>query len=337
VQTDGIVHLGNLQLDGGTLLLVARGTPGAVALDQTDPEFTGKSVNGLPTTQASATIVQDPGGTLASAVGSLLALRAPSGGSILLEQPGNALLGSISAVSGSLGETDQARFTAASGVMLRFVRIESSQINVAGRPNGDPALLPAGIEGDVVKVTADTLSTGADGLIRARLPFSNLVGSNASIPGITFVLSNVTLSGAAHFGTPTAPVQVQVGAADGGFITARPHVGGDNAVIFLGGGVDVRPFYDGTGKLAEIRVFYNGDAPRTPQEAGALAAVIALIEDARHARFEEAVRTENVSSRLRSGVIAEVGAGRPATVGRESIRLPENCPVKPGGLQCGDR
>ena len=35
------------------------------------------------------------------------------------------------------------------------------------------------------------------------------------------------------------------------------------------------------------------------------------------------MRTENVRSRLRSGVIAEVGAGRPATVGRESIRLPE--------------
>ncbi|MGZ5158382.1 MAG: hypothetical protein ACXWJA_18525, partial [Caldimonas sp.] len=82
------------------------------------------------------------------------------------------------------------------------------------------------------------------------------------------------------------------------------------------------------------RIFYNGDAPRTPQEAGALAAVIALIEEARHARFEEAVRTENVSSRLRSGVIAEVGAGRPATVGRESIRLPDTCDIKSKTLQC---
>jgi len=46
------------------------------------------------------------------------------------------------------------------------------------------------------------------------------------------------------------------------------------------------------------------------------------------------VRTENVSSRLRSGVIAEVGAGRPATVGRESIRPPDTCEVKPGTLRC---
>ncbi|MES1163605.1 MAG: hypothetical protein ABUL50_11145, partial [Rhizobacter sp.] len=99
-------------------------------------------------------------------------------------------------------------------------------------------------------------------------------------------------------------------------------------------GPEPKPFYDGAGKLTEVRVFYNGDAPRTPQESGALTAVTAIVEDARHARFEEAVRTENVSSRLRSGVIAEVGAGRPATVGRESIKLPQNCGVKPGTLQC---
>jgi hypothetical protein len=83
-----------------------------------------------------------------------------------------------------------------------------------------------------------------------------------------------------------------------------------------------------------VRVFYNGDAPRTPQEAGALTAVTAIVEDARQTRFEEAVRTENVKSRLRSGVIAEVGAGRPATVGRESIMMPPNCTPKAGTLQC---
>ena len=35
-----------------------------------------------------------------------------------------------------------------------------------------------------------------------------------------------------------------------------------------------------------------------------------------------------------SGVIAEVGAGRPATVGRESIRLPDTCEIKPKTLLC---
>ena len=98
--------------------------------------------------------------------------------------------------------------------------------------------------------------------------------------------------------------------------------------------MQARPFYDGTGQLSAVRIFFNGQSTRTPQEAGALAAVIALIEDARHTRFEEAVRTENVSSRLRSGVIAEVGAGRPATVGREGIRPPDGCDPKPGTLLC---
>ena len=119
-------------------------------------------------------------------------------------------------------------------------------------------------------------------------------GSQTSLPGITFGLTPTALAKGGGFGSssPDSFIRIQVGGAEGGFITAEPKgVGGDKAVIFLGGGADVRPFYDRNGKLSEIRIFYNGDAPRTPQEAGALAAVIALIEEARHARFEEAVRT----------------------------------------------
>src|ERR1035438_6395218 len=76
------------------------------------------------------------------------------------------------------------------------------------------------------------------------------------------------------FGGPSSNsyVLIQVGGAEGGFVTADPKgVGGENAVIFLGGSTDVRPFYDENGKLTEIRIFYNGAAPNTPQEAGALA------------------------------------------------------------------
>ena len=127
---------------------------------------------------------------------------------------------------------------------------------------------------------------------------------------------------------------MRLGFDDGGFLTVRPKGSGQDHVVFLGGPVEIKPFYDGSGKVSEIRVFYNGDAPKTPQETGALAAITALIEEARQARFEEAVRTENVSSRLRSGVIAEVGAGRPATVGREGIRRPDTCDLKPGTLHC---
>ena len=118
-------------------------------------------------------------------------------------------------------------------------------------------------------------------------------------------------------------------------MTVRPRgQSGANAFILLSGSFEGKPFYDGAGKLTEVRVFYNGDAPRTAQESGALSAVLAVVEEARHARFEEAVRTENVTTRLRSGVIAEVGSGRPATVGRESIRLPLTCEVKEKTLQC---
>ncbi|HWK83658.1 MAG TPA: hypothetical protein VNS61_07960, partial [Caldimonas sp.] len=340
VDTDGILHLtGALQLNGGTLVLTAKATP--TPIDLTDPEAQGKTFTFgfVPVKEASATIVEEAGATLASAPGSLIAFRSPAGGTLQLDQPGNTLLGSISAVSGALGDNDLARFNNASAITLGFIRIVSSEIHVAGAPpgNGDQTVVQAGLEGDVIKLSADVLTTGTDGLIRARLPFNNVQGSQTSVPGITFVMSPTALATGGGFGSPASDtyVRIQVGGVEGGFITARPKgASGNNAVIFLGGAAEARPFYDGNGKLTEIRIFYNGDAPRTPQEAGALAAVIALIEEARHARFEEAVRTENVSSRLRSGVIAEVGAGRPATVGRESIRPPDTCEVKPGTLRC---
>ena len=353
IEAAGVLHLnGALQLNGGTLVLTSDAPLSAAAAfnDPTlpaNPKFGGVTLN-----EASAAIVQD-GGTINSATGSLLVLRSPSGGSILLDRldgnnlPVNQLLGTLSAVSGQLNDAGTRFGGTTTPIDLGFIRIASSEIHVAGKApsDGDQTVLQAGLEGDVIKLTADVLTTGADGLIRARLPFNSLQGSTSSIPALTFVLTPTALAAATppnatSYGSTSADtfIQIQIGsAAAGGFITARA-IGapgsGSGKVIFLGGGAEARPFYDGNGKLTEIRIFYNGDAPRTPQEAGALAAVIAIIEEARHARFEEAVRTENVSSRLRSGVIAEVGAGRPATVGRESIRLPESCDIKAGTLRC---
>jgi len=341
LETDGVLHVtGAVQVNGGVLTLASHATPTPV--DLTDPEYAGKTLSFgfVPIREASPGIVQDAGGTISTAAGSMLVLRAPAGGSILLEQPGNTLLGQVSAVTGTLGDNDASRFNNATGVLtLGFLRIVSSEIHVAGRPpsNGDQTLQQAGLEADVIKLTADVLTTGPDGLIRARLPFNNIQGSQSSIPGLTLAMSPTALADGGGFGGPEPDkfIQVQVGGAEGGFLTARPKgVSGDTAVIFLGGDSSVTPFYDGSGKISEIRIFYNGNAPRTPQETGALAAVLALIEDARQARVEEAVRTENVRSRLRSGVIAEVGAGRPATVGRESIRLPDTCEIKPKTLLC---
>ncbi|WP_164886936.1 beta strand repeat-containing protein, partial [Piscinibacter defluvii] len=339
VESDGVLHLaGDLQLSGGTLSLVSNAVPDKVDgftdpdLNKGDPLTFGFS----PLFEATGTIVQDQDTALSSAAGSLLVLRSSGGGSILLDQAGNRLLGGVSAVSGPLGDNSPGRF-AAPEILVGFVRINSSEIHVAGAPPAAGAPDPgrAGLEADAIKLTTDRLSTGPDGQIRARLPFEPRQGSKTSLPALTLVLGRDALASGTGYGTPDGAIQVRIGAEQGGFVTVRPKgAGADSELVILIAGPEPRPFYDGAGKASEVRIFYNGDAPRTPQETGALTAVTATVEDARQTRFEEAVRTENVKSRLRSGVIAEVGSGRPATVGRESIKLPENCPVKPDSLQC---
>jgi hypothetical protein len=190
LETDGVLHItGALQLNGGVLTLTSNATP--TPIDVSDPEYAGKilSFGFVPIKEASATIVQDAGGSIGSAAGNLLVLRAPAGGSILLEQPGNALRGQVSAVSGTLGDNDVTRFNNATGELtLGFIRIASSEIHVAGSPptNGDQTLLQAGLEADIIKLTADVLTTGPDGLLRARLPFNNIQGAQTSLPGLTW-------------------------------------------------------------------------------------------------------------------------------------------------------
>ena len=78
---------------------------------------------------------------------------------------------------------------------------------------------------------------------------------------------------------------MQVGGAEGGFLTARPKgTSGDTAVIFLGGDASVTPFYDGAGKITEIPVFYNSILPQTPQVTSSLSAVNASVVEKAHAR-----------------------------------------------------
>ncbi len=339
VEADGTIELaGALQLQGGTLSLRSNALPSAVGF--TDPALQNPLLNlrGVALAEASAAIFQS-GGALTSSAGSLLSLRAAGGGSILLEQAGNALQGDISAVSGTPGDTSTARFDNGNGVALGFVRITSSEIHVAGAPPvaGDAATDAAGIEADAVKLSTDWLTTGATGQIRARLPYENLQGFQTSVPGLTLVMGPKALAANGGFGgaAPESWVQVHLGGITGGYLSVSPKgAGGQPGSVLVGGRLDPRPFYDGEGKAGEVRMFYNGSAPRTPQEQGALTAVTATVEEARQARFDDAVRTENVSSRLRSGVIAEVGSGRPATVGSESIRMPEVCDPAPGQLFC---
>ena len=317
VHADGQILLhGAVALNGGNLTLTAGGGPGSGIGAITDSDFNTRTYNldGSVIGQANAAIEQ-MGGTVTTAAGSTLTLKAPGHGSILLEKPGNQIEGRLVAVSGTAGEANASRFLPGGALgRLGFVRIDSTQVNSAG------------IEGDVVKLSANSMTTPTE-VVRARLPYNNLQGTSTSLPALTFVLKQPGVPN--QFGTPAGLanwLQVSVGNGTGGYLTIRPQNYGLSATaVWLAGAEPPTPFYDGAGKLNQIPVYYNGKAPSTPQAEGALSAVTTVIEDARRARFDEAVRTENVSSRLRTGVIAEVGAGRPATEGSESIRLPASC------------
>lgn len=318
IKTAGQLELaGTLQLDGGTLTLESTAAPGAGSkiLD----------ANGNPSDQfllnnrllkEAAVAINQTGGTVTTAAGSTLNLRASGGGSIVVDSATNDIKGNLSAVSGTPGEVGGARFAAGTTdpLVANAIRLRSSQMHAAG------------IEGDVVKLTAGSLNTVAGTKIRARLPYVNAQGVLTSMPALTLVPTQPTVVNQYGTAAPSSWIQVEVGDATGGYVTVRPTgAGSGSSVIYLGGLDGQVPFYDGTGKASEIQVYYNGRTPSTPQEVGALSAVTSVIEESRRSRFEEVVRTENVSARLRTGVIAEVGSGRPATVGSESIRMPASC------------
>ncbi len=329
IVTSGLISLvDNVNLDGGTLTLestVAPG-PGRTIVDPDGIQRNDLVLNNRLLKESALAITQTKG-TITTAAGSTLNLRASAGGSIVVDHvesgAQNNIQGSIVAISGTQGDTNSARFTTGpSTLVLGTIRIGSNQIHSAG------------IEADAVRLTAGALDTAPGTKIRARLPYVNAQGTETSLPALTLVPTNPTAQN--QFGTtnPSTWIQVDVGDAAGGYITVRPSgAGSGSSAIFLGGTNGATPFYDGSGKVSEIQVYYNGLTPATPQEVGALNAVTAVIEESRRARFEEVVRTENVSARLRQGVIAEVGSGRPATEGSESIRMPQSCTPK-NGLGC---
>jgi hypothetical protein len=346
--TEGGLGLrGNLVIERGNLLLQSNLAPNTLA-DFSNPLFTGKVLTvGLSAALGEASAgVNQTGGSIVTATGSHLSVRTTKGASIYLSQAGNDLQGTISAVAGRIGEDPNSLRTSTpvtgGKTQASVLRIQSKQLYVAGRPNGDgdQNLRKAGLEADVIELSLDGLNTSQNnGLIRARLPYDNNQGALTAMPALTINISQVGLNTFRAFGGVDAPsrVMVKVGNSVGGFITVQPKNGASlgPGFISLGGDDDTaKPFYDGSGKFTEVPVFFNGDVPQTPQSVGALSAVTAVIEEARRARFEEAVRTENVSARLRSGVIAEVGSGRPATEGSSTLKLPETCTPSASGLGC---
>ena len=220
------------------------------------------------------------------------------------------------------------------------VKVAGATVNVGG----------AGIEADVVYMLADRLATvGTTSRIIARLPYDNTVGTETSLPGLLLELTQASFLDAAPYGVKGGgEIRIDVGSRslgnrvlplDAGYVTVLPRGGakGSTSVLLTGpqvSGSGYRFFFDGAGVQTEVPVFYNGLLPVTPQVENSISATVSVSEGARKERFEEAIRTENVAVRLRSGVIAEVGPGRPATQGGEGIRGPQSCPPATNALSC---
>jgi autotransporter-associated beta strand protein len=341
ITADRLSLAGNLNLAGGTLNLSATASPDlARAVAAGAAQVPGA---GVPLVTAEATVVQQSGTSISVANGAQLAVVASGGGSVTLAEDSNQFNGSLSVLSGPQFNTAWSPNVQATVGVQSLVNVAGGTVNIGG----------AGLEADLIRVRADRLSTSDGAVLAARMPYDDvLLGTSLSAPGMVLELSPTAFSLPFPFGQSGGQeIKVSVGSQDlggrtggfnAGFLTIRPKDGasGSTAVFLVGPQANTatggyRFFHDGSGKLTEIPVFYNGYLPQTPQLSGALSSVAAVSEAARKDRFEETVRTENVAVRLRAGVIAEVGPGRPATVGTEGARLPEVCsPASDTSLNC---
>jgi autotransporter-associated beta strand protein len=335
---------GLLRLAAGTLELQAHAAPTYALVAEAaavDP-LTGKR----PIHVASDVIAQGPNSQVDTAAGSLLLMVADAGGSITLDQLRNVFAGSVSALSGTT--FGQAWADNAANPALDTDPARQSAIVLGGQ---EVLVGGQGLDADMIRITAGRLGTDfeSNSVIRARLWYNDdAFGTTLSTPGLRLTLLEPAFETEFSFGSTDRPINVNVGATDAtapraglsaGFVQVLPKEGarGATAVYLLG--PTVAPglysfFHDGAALATEIPVLYNRVLPATPQLSGSLSAVASVSETARKERFEEAVRTENVAARLRAGVIAEVGPGRPATQGTEGIRLPPGCTPQSLKLRC---
>ena len=329
-----------LALNGGTLTLTAHGMPSYTLAGGSQ----SLAPQGQPLAFADDVIGQAAGSRVTSTAAAMLKLQAPAGASIGLTEDGNDLRGPLSALSGPAWNAPwAANWQNVGGTPAAAqgrVRLAGSRLLVGGQ----------GIEADMVALRAGSVAMdGTAATITARLPYDNLLGTAVSLPGLTFELTDAAFATAFSYGRPDAEIRVSVGSAatggrgsggDAGLLTVLPRGGARGATaLYLigpasGPGSSYRFFQQGARVASEIPVFYNGLLPLTPQLESSLSSVAAMLESARKDRFDEAVRTENVAVRLRAGIIAEVGPGRPATQGGETARPPETCRPADGTLQC---
>ena len=336
---------GKLQLNGGSLSLVATAAPDDA---KATPLGTAQvPVSGSVLAVAEATVQQGSAGVITVAESAKLQVQASGGGSVLLAQDANNFKGQLSVLSGGAYDTAWSPNTKGTQGVQSLVHVAGQQIMVGG----------SGIEADLVHIRADQLATVDNAKLVARLPFDEIVlGRALSAPGMTLELAPGAFGLPGSFGSITGqPIQVVVGSTETGARTTGPNAGyltvlpkagaqGATAVVLVGpkvgsqpasGGPGYRFFHDGASQATEIPVVYNGVLPLTPSASGAISSINGDAEDARRARFQETVRTENVTVRLRSGVIAEVGPGRPSTQGSEGVKPPELCdPAAQPPLSC---
>ena len=333
---------GLLQLDGGSLALLAHARPAYTLA----PVATGElqpldPLRSRPLWLAEDVIAQGAHSQVLTATGSALLLHADAGGSIALDQVRNRLAGGVAALSGAAWATPWSAVELEGGRAAGqgVVALAGQQLLVGG----------AGLEADVLRIRAGQLATAPGSVLAARLWYNDAgAGVERSLPGLALTLLPEALAADRAFGRADAPIAVSIGARSlgerreglsAGFVRVLPRqaAGGTRAVFLAGprsGADGYLFFHDGAGDPTELPVFYNGVLPATPQLSSSLSAVASVSETARRERFEEAVRTENVAIRLRAGVIAEVGPGRPATQGAQGLRLPATCALDLGRLGC---
>ena len=281
------------------------------------------------------------------AAGGLLSIVASKGGSVALLNATNRFGGGLAVRSGDATSpwaanlvNDPTGATSIQYSMQSRIQVAGTQVNVGG----------AGFEADVVRIKADSVSTPGNAVIVARLPYENLEGTLTSLPGLTFELTPAAFLTPFTYGQGGNEININVGnkawgprtqlLVDSGYFSVLPRGAARGATaLFLKGPLVAGTFgffYDGAGQQSEVPLFYNGVSAVTPQVAGSISSTVSVSEGARKERFEEAIRTENVAIRLRSGVIAEVGPGTPATsstVPLDPMR-PVICPPAGGTLGC---
>ena len=342
----GVITLGaQATINGGTLELVSSAAalptlPGA--------DLTSKKSLSLLISIASEAVKQAPASVISVASGAGLRVQATRGGSVTLATDNNNFQGTVEVLSGpAFGTGWSNNPTTASfggGLPVSYalqgrVKVSGGTVNVGGN----------GIESDLVYMVADRLATvGTTSRIVARMPFDNTQGTTVSVPGLVLELTAASFLQTDPFGAKGGEIRIDVGnqalgnrvlPLNAGYVTVLPRGGasGVTSVLLTGptvSGGGYRFFFDGAGVQTEVPVYYNGLLPVTPAVENSISATVAVSEGARKDRFEEAIRTENVALRLRAGVIAEVGPGRPATQGGEGVRGPQPCPPAANALSC---